>query len=50
MIVTVLLVAAVVVLGLATIGITAGRINLVALGLLLYVLAVLTPVLDAAIP
>lgn len=50
MIVMVLLIAAVVVLGLAAVGVTAGRVNLLALGVLLYVLAVLTPVLDAAVP
>ncbi len=47
--VLVLLIAAVVVLGLAAAGVTAGRVNLFALGVLLYVLAVLTPVLDAAV-
>ncbi len=50
MFVLVLLVASIVVLGLATIGITAGRVNLFALGVLLYVLAVAAPVVDAAVP
>ncbi len=49
MFVLILLIAAVVVLGLATIGVTAGRLNLLALGVCLYVLAVAAPVVDAAI-
>ncbi len=49
MLIVCLLIAAVVVLALATVGITAGRVNLLALGVLLYVLAVATPVVDAAI-
>ncbi len=50
MLAVVLLVAAIVVLGLAALGITAGRVNLFALGVLLYVLAVAAPVVDAAVP
>ncbi len=34
---------------LATVGVSAGRVNLFALAFLLYVLAVLTPIVDAAV-
>ncbi len=49
MFVLILLVASVVVLALAAFGVTAGRVNLLALGVCLYVIAVATPVVDAAI-